>query len=280
MKRFLALTLFVAMVLCLFSGTALGEEKRVLRIACHKDRSTDFASAVFQEIGERLGCELELTCYDEDSFAAMLTGSDVADIINYGNNIPAILDSGIALNLDPYIDEYAPNLRCPQITQTMELSRRLQSRDGGLYLLPSCIGLHNYIWGGKQVQYRGYVVRWDYYKELGCPEINNDDDYINILVQMLENHPVNENCQPNYLFGGKDGFGESNLGSWAAWKVGVDANVWCQFQYKNNIFTNDIVDGYLDVEKSVFWNSVEFLNKIYRMGYFDEDCFKIGRAHV
>jgi hypothetical protein len=36
---------------------------------------------------------------------------------------------------------------------------------------------------------RGYVVRWDYYKELGYPPINNEDDYLSVLQQMHENHP-------------------------------------------------------------------------------------------
>ena len=32
----------------------------------------------------------------------------------------------------------------------------------------------------------GYVVRWDLYKEIGCPEIKNDDDYVDALVRMKE----------------------------------------------------------------------------------------------
>ena len=45
---------------------------------------------------------------------------------------------------------------------------------------------------------RGYVVRWDYYKELGYPPVNNEEDYLKVLRQMHENHPFTEDGYPTY----------------------------------------------------------------------------------
>lgn len=44
----------------------------------------------------------------------------------------------------------------------------------------------------------GYVVRWDLYKEIGCPEINNDEDYIKALKAMKEIYPETEDGLPVY----------------------------------------------------------------------------------
>ena len=44
----------------------------------------------------------------------------------------------------------------------------------------------------------GYVVRWDLYKQIGCPEINNDDDYIEALKAMKEIYPKTEDGLETY----------------------------------------------------------------------------------
>lgn len=44
-----------------------------------------------------------------------------------------------------------------------------------------------------------YIV-WDYYKEIGAPEITDMDSLLDILGQMVEAHPVNENGDKTYAF--------------------------------------------------------------------------------
>ena len=39
-------------------------------------------------------------------------------------------------------------------------------------------------------------IRWDYYEELGCPEISSLEDYLPVFKAMQENHPTNENGDP------------------------------------------------------------------------------------
>lgn len=93
-----------------------------------------------------------------------------------------------------------PNLRSPLYANTIKLQQTLfPTEDNGVYFICPAVGIWNA--KGGDGQYRGYIVRWDYYKEIGAPEINNDEDYLNALLKMYENHPVNENGKPNYPMG-------------------------------------------------------------------------------
>lgn len=273
MSKILSLILAMLMLLSVFT-VSFAEEPTVLTIYSKGEHCTEyFETSIFDEVESRLNIKIELTVFDSDSFAAMLAGGDLGDIILSGGDVSAMLASGLALDLNPYIDESLPNLKNDTIIGAMETSRQLISPDGGLYLLPTAVGFYMPIVGGLDPRvYRGYVVRWDYYKELGYPEINNDDDYIAVLQQMLENHPINEDGTPNLLYGSRSDLFHGG-GYRAAFKEDVAVDIWGNYQYDNDIFTNEVYDGYLDVEHSPYWDNMIFLNKIYRLGLYDEDCF-------
>ena len=46
----------------------------------------------------------------------------------------------------------------------------------------------------------GFYTRWDYYYELGCPEIKNMDDILTVCKQMQDNHPTSDSGKPAYAF--------------------------------------------------------------------------------
>ena len=46
----------------------------------------------------------------------------------------------------------------------------------------------------------GFYTRWDYYYELGCPEIKNMDDMLKVSKQMQDNHPLSDSGKPAYAF--------------------------------------------------------------------------------
>lgn len=53
--------------------------------------------------------------------------------------------------------------------------------------------------GGNKTFYGNYMP-WDYYKELGCPDIKNTDDLLNVLEQMVKNHPTTASGKKTYAF--------------------------------------------------------------------------------
>lgn len=46
----------------------------------------------------------------------------------------------------------------------------------------------------------GSYMRWDYYKELGCPEMKDYDDMLEVLRQMQEAHPTSDSGSKTYAF--------------------------------------------------------------------------------
>lgn len=120
----------------------------------------------------------------------------------------------------------------------------------------------------------GYIVRWDLYKEIGCPEINNDDDYIDALKKMKEIYPETEDGLPVYAM---SAYNDSQLHAY--FYKGCLAEGYINLQggiYVQNVTTNELVPDLYDegVEGDTpFWSGVKFYNKLYREGLLDPDCF-------
>ena len=275
MKKLLALVLTLCMLLSLLGGmSALADgEKTVLTFGSVYDGNDWQYYKPFADMLEQLNIEVQFTYYDSNSFAAMLAGGDLPDIVVAKNIISNVLDNDLAMDISPYLEEYAPNLTKGTAGYAFQLSKQLMTTpEGGLYIIPPCIGIHNPNPGcaSDQVQY-GYMVRWDYYKELGCPEIHNEDDYINVLLQMHNNHPTTEDGSPTYLYGLRS----SNIGYRTSFLKECAVNYWANYQFKNDIFTNEVYNGYLNMEKGPYWYEMAFLNKIYRIdpSLIDMDLF-------
>ena len=154
--------------------------------------------------------------------------------------------------------------------------RQLQDEGEGFYFFPSRIGYNN-VGFSVGTSYRGYIVHWDYYAELGYPPIHDEDDYLNVLMQMHANHPLTEDGYPTYLYGTNDLDGYET-----AFRAELDLDYWAAYKYQNNIFTNEIYDGYTDPAHSMWWTSMAWLNKLCRAGKadgsFDMDIFTQAKA--
>lgn len=274
MKRTLSLVLTLLMLLTLCSGFAIAEEEhRVLTMGGNTGVEEFWNYDAYKMVQEELNMTIEYTEYTTDSFNAMLAGGDLPDILNVsGVKMHNLMSNKLAFNYEPYIEEYCPNLLSVQYSNTLAYCREMMSdENGGLYVFCPTVGLHNYN-GGSDTSLRGYVVNWEYYKELGCPEMNNDEEYLAVLTQMWENHPTTEEGLPIYLFGVEKPFGDMG-GYHACFTREIGLNTWCPYMYKNSIYTNELVNCYTDLEKSSYWHDMEFYNTIYRMGGFDLDSF-------
>lgn len=279
MKKMLSVVVLLALVMTFIPVmTVMAEEPRVLTIGSNIDFAYLFDYDVYKKAQEDLNIRIDFTYYPEDSFSAMLAGGDMADIMVVGETVnkTQILNNKLAMDLSPYLEKYAPNLLGDAYAQALELSRELMGgEEKGVYVICPTVGPH--CWnGGTYITERGYVVNWKYYKEIGCPPINNDDDYIKVLMQMHEKHPVTEDGLPTYLMGVR-----STLyfmgGFRACFRSDIALNPWSTpYQYYADIFTNELVNCYTDIENSSYWADMEFYNKIYRTGIFDMDVFTMS----
>ena len=268
-----------AALLCLLLLPCLGfgEDRPVLTIGDNKDHSADRISGenqlgVWRYLEEQLGVEIRyVTLTGEDYASAMASGNLPDIVVTTNNNLSEIRENGLALNADPYLEEYVPNFLQGAVGLTYRVFKQLMSDGDGFCFFPQLIGRNGV--GYSNAPYnRGYVVRWDYYKELGYPPINNEDDYLNVLRQMHANHPFTEEGYPTYLFGTNNHAGYST-----AFRSEVSLNYWTAYKYQNNIFTNEVFDGYTDPDHSMWWSSMAWYNKLYRAGKedgsFDLDIF-------
>ena len=275
MKRVLSLLLVLA--LCpLLSCPALGEDRPVLTIGDLETRTSNNIDkenplGMWQYLADLLGVELRYVYLSPDAYVTALDNGDLPDIVATNNNLSKILDSGVALDVSPYLAEYAPNFLKGDAKRSYDVFRQLGKEGDGFYFFPARIG-YNGVGFSNSAGNRGYAVRWDYYKELGYPPVNNEDDYLKVLLQMHANHPYTEDGYPTYLFGSENFSGYST-----AFRAEVSLDYWTSYKYQNNIFTNEIYDGYTDPAHSMWWTTMSFLNRLYRAGKengsFDMDIF-------
>ena len=277
MKRALSLLLVLLLSRCAFFGAALGEESRVvLTIGDVTDRSDarmdgEDQLGLWQYLEDQLNIEIEFVYLTQEAYAAGLASGNLPDIVATNNNLATILENGVALNADPYLEEYVPNLLKGDARRAYDVFKQLGYQGDGFYFFPQKIG-YNGIGYSASYYNRGYIVRWDYYKELGYPPIDSAEDYLNVLLQMYERHPFTDDGYPTYLFGG------TNFSGYAtAFRSELSLDYWAAYKYQNNIFTNEIYDGYVDLEHSMFWTSMAWMNRLYRVGResgaFDLDIF-------
>ena len=121
----------------------------------------------------------------------------------------------------------------------------------------------------------GYVVRWDLYKEIGCPEINNDEDYIEALKKMKDLYPQTEDGLPVYALGVMNDmqlFSYFFKGCLNEGYANLEGGIYVQ-NARTNELVPDIYDAGNPETVTPFWSGVEFYNKLYKEGLLDPDCF-------
>ena len=257
--------LSVLLMLPLFS-CASGEERPVLTIGDRDDRSGNRFDAnlgMWQYLADLVGVEIRYVYLTPEEYAAGLSGGDLPDIVFTKNNLSTILENGVALDVDPYLPEFCPNFLRGDTRLSYDVLKQLDREHDGFYFFPAKIGYNGVGYDNKMSQ-RGYIVRWDYYKELGYPPINSEDDYLSVLLQMHKNHPFTEEGYPTYLYG------TSNFSGYdTSFRAELSLDYWVAYKYQNNIFTNEIYDGFIDTAHSKWWSSTAWENKLYRAGKAD-----------
>ena len=218
---------------------------------------------VWKYLGDKLGVEFRHVNMTEEEYDAALANGNLPDIVSTANNLAKILDNGLALDAEPYLKEYVPNLLKGDAGLTYKVITQLMGDGDGFFFFPDRIG-YNGVGYSNAPYNRGYVVRWDYYRELGYPPINSEDDYLDVLQRMHANHPFTEEGYPTYLFGSNNHAGYST-----AFRAEVSLDYWAAYKYQNSIFTNEVFDGYTDPDHSMWWTSMKWFNRLYRAGAED-----------
>jgi hypothetical protein len=281
LKRILPFVLATLLGLLCLPCPAFAENRPVLTIGDITDRTSKRVDGenqlgLWRHLEDQLGVEIRYVHLSAKAYANALANGNLPDIVVTNNNLSAILENGVALDVDPYLETYVPNFLRGEAGLAYNVYRQLMNGRDGFYFFPARIGYNN-VGFGISSAYRGYVVRWDYYRELGYPPVHNEDDYLNVLLQMRANHPFTEEGYPTYLYGTENPDGYAT-----AFRSDLSLNYWTAYKYQNNIFTNEIYDGYTDPSHSMWWTSMAWFNRIYLAGRadgaFDTEIFTQTKA--
>ena len=234
--------------------------------------STD--DAIGRKIKEELGIVLECTMVTNDKLKVMAAGGDLPDIIQL-HEAPtmakSLIDAGALYPMDEWLENNGENIKT-KIPDGLKWSKDVLG-GGQTYVLPVAIVVKDKENPNKN-GFVGIFTRWVCYKELGCPEITSEDEYLDVLKQMVDAHPETED--------GKKVYALSGWTDWGLWpyKISYPFSFGYENLDNNQLFshvTGELEDMFTK-EDGIFWKSLSFFNKAYRMGIMDPEAFTMKNA--
>lgn len=228
----------------------------------HKD------SEVVKAIAEKVGVNIEYVEADENKFNVLLAGGDLPDIVRTDVNKfqKQLIEGNLIIPMDDLLTEHGKDISA-NISTVVDYSRKNWSNGTGkLYFLP------------PQVQSKpgtsispitiGPTIRWDWYKEIGAPEINTMDDLLDVVAQIVEKHPTTED--------GKKVYGVSMWQDWGLWPYVIPPLTFTKLTGATSDLTAAAIGGHefistLTDESSNYWVAMDYYNKAHRRGLLDPD---------
>jgi len=230
---------------------------------------------VIKELEKRTGVRIDWSenvgvADPNQKIAVYLAAGDLPDVVMPVNAAELgvnMITAKAVIPLDELVEQYGPNLiqNCSKMIAFNKLSR--SDDQNNLY----CIAMGNKHSNlGQNGVSEAWVIRWDLYKELGYPDVTNYDEFLELMKAMLELEPENPDGRKNY------GLGFFLAEGWGS--LMIDRSMMFEQGYSNMgiyaIYVNTVtnkVEPRLTNPDSVFWRSMEFLNKAYRMGILDPE---------
>jgi putative aldouronate transport system substrate-binding protein len=216
-------------------------------------------------VEEDLGIKVEVTQYTgEHLMTTMASGQIPADI--FCVQVPSYVDTAIRAGMLYNLDDARaklPNLYANFAASLQYYRDNVNGGTTGAYAFATGVTKTPPTVGNMG----GPYIRWDYYKELGYPEINELEDYLPILKQMQDAHPVNADGQRQY-----------GLSSFPSWDGGYAAQpmyvgFWIYGKKEGGGFLE--IDGVspaagtvLD-DDSAYKRAVKFYFRANQLGIFD-----------
>lgn len=225
----------------------------------------------FAEVMKReFNCEMTIIPDTDGMFDTRMESGDLGDIVIFGSNgdqYQRAVKEGMLydFNQDDLLANYGPYLQ-----------------ENMPYALENNANLNETVTGEKTVHGFGHNVasspddheaffytmdvRWDLYKELGYPEINNLDEFYKLMVDMKGICPTDENGNETYatsLWPDWDGNMVMYVKAFATCYWGYDEMGFGLYDVENGDFHYALEEG------GPYLESLKFFNKLYQAGLID-----------
>ncbi|MBO4884226.1 MAG: hypothetical protein J5602_02835 [Clostridia bacterium] len=199
MKKILTVLLVMAMVLTMMSGIAMADGDRepititMLSLPANVSgtlEGTWWTDYLFEELGITL--ELVPGSSDDDKLLALVAADALPDMVIFhnGTQLKNCVDAEQLLALDDFAD-IMPNAQ-KYMKTAMNYYADAFTTDGKCYAIANLVG------PAKPSLNWSTAIRWDLYKQIGSPEIKTTWDYLDVLKQMQDIYPENEDGQKVY----------------------------------------------------------------------------------
>ena len=252
---------------------------------------------VAKYIEEKLGIRIELTVDSSlgnttaqtstfnELLATKLASNDLDDIMDFGspsgnpeilNNLNRAVEAGMIIPLDDLVAEYTENLSTdPRLTIRNDYRREHMYNDGKFYSVGG--------WGGMgldQLPGAANWVRGDLYKEMGYPDVETDEDYLEMLKEMQDSYPETPGGEKVYAIGGAfadpQGMGDGFVNRDYPLSKGYEPLEGNYAVYLNHATKQ--VEAPLQDPDSFFWNGVKLYYKANQMGILDPGAVTMSSA--
>lgn len=247
------------------------------------DSGEEWPTENVKMLEEKFNVTFRIEGYDTESLNLDLSGGTTCDIIQVTDSqLEAVLKGRHAVDLEEYKD-LAPNIFSDRMEYRNKVMKEFKSNgEGKQYFVTPRVTVD-----GSALNYgtrllNGYVVRWDLYKAIGCPEINNDDDYIEALKAMKEIYPETEEGLPVYAM---CPYNDAALHPYFIKGCVNEGYMYIGGGlYVQDVETNELIPDVYDVGnedvETPFWSAVKFYNKLYKEGLLDPDAFIATQSDI
>lgn len=183
-----------------------------------------------------------------------------------GGRLQDLVTAGLVIDLTEYLPGHENLLK---YNDALEYTSENMCTDKGIWAVPSEVSERSATTplGGTQLN-SGHYLRWDLYKQLGYPEMNNWDDLLKVMKDMQDLCPESDSGKKTYafsLFADWDG-DCMNAGSYMAAYYGYGIIGYAMTIADNSEPSQSLID-----DDSYYMKGIEFFYKANQMGLLDPE---------
>jgi putative aldouronate transport system substrate-binding protein len=221
---------------------------------------------VMDEITKATGVKLKIIDMAGDKFKVLAASGDLPDLVSKdGSFQKQFIEGNLAMPLDDLVASNGQNI-AQNAASMIKYNKEFNSNSTGkLYYITTQVDDYSSI----NAVFNPWI-RWDYYKELGYPQVNNYDDLYKVVTEMVKKHPKTEDGKPFYAC--------STFSDWGAGSVltlpggqldrAVGGAGLYEYDLKANAYTCAIT-----TPNSSWYKASKFFNQIKRAGMLDPDTY-------
>ena len=273
-KKLIAMLLSLVLTVSLLAGMggsalAAGDEVTTLtvysQLANFSGTQGGWSSVLLKDM---LGIELVIVPESDGTYQTRMESGDLGDIVVWGSNdtnYQEAVKQGLLFDWEEedLLNEYGPYI-AETFGDALDANREINS-DGLLHGFGHNLALSA---DNHENFFYTWDIRWDLYEQLGYPEVKTLDDLVDVLAQMKELEPTDDNGNPTYA-----------ASPWPDWDGDMVMYVKSTAQNitgydEMGLGLYDAVNGeYHGVleENGPYLQALKFYNKLYQRGLLDPD---------